>query len=198
MRSVEIEAHRGALLAFGEHFQELLDNMEPVEAPSFLTRVPRWIPKPGREARVYEVHGKLSSLTGSAAAAVEAAGVFIDYKHPGRHPWQTEPMNPIPTWPTLLTDNPMIDANLIIHCYNVALGNLATAAARAYEVEHSLAGVVGRFLLFPSRVREAAGLPRGSVRGRLAFGAGIVAQIFVAVVGGLLLALLLKWLGLGD
>jgi hypothetical protein len=198
MRSVEIEAHRQALMAFGEHFQELLNNMEPVEAPSFLTRVPRWVPKPGREARVYEVHGKLGSLTGPAAAAVEAAGVLIDYKHSGRHPWQTEPMNPIPTWPTLLTDNPMIDANLIIHCYNVALGNLATAAGRAYEVEHSLARVVGRFLSFPSRVREAAGLPRGSVRGRLAFGAGIIAQIFVAVVGGLLLALLLKWLGLGD
>jgi hypothetical protein len=107
-------------------------------------------------------------------------------------------MNPIPTWPTLLTDNPMIDANLIVHSCNVALGNLATAAARAYEVEHSLAGVVSRFLSFPSRVREAAGLPRGSARGRLAFSAGIVAQLFVAVVGGLLLALLLKWLGLGD
>jgi len=43
MRSEEIEAHRQALMAFGEHFQEL-DNMEPVEAPSFLTRVPKWIP----------------------------------------------------------------------------------------------------------------------------------------------------------
>jgi len=94
MRSVEIEAHRQALMAFGEHFQELLNNMEPVEAPSFLTRVPRWVPKAGREARVRELHGKLGSLTGPAAAAVEAAGVFIDYKHPGRHPWQTEPSEP--------------------------------------------------------------------------------------------------------
>jgi hypothetical protein len=106
-------------------------------------------------------------------------------------------MNPVTAWPTILTDGPMIDVNTILHCCNMALGRLVVDARRAHSVEHSLAGLVGRFVSFPRRVREAAGLPPGSVRGRLAFGAGVIAQIFVAVVAALLIAWLTKLLGLG-
>ena len=105
---------------------------------------------------------------------------------------------PVTAWPTILTDSPMIDVNLILHSCNVALGRLTVDSKRAHSVEHSLAGLVGRFVSFPRRVREAAGLPAESVRGRLAVGAGVIAQIFVAVVAALLIAWLSKELGLGP
>jgi hypothetical protein len=200
MRSNDIEAHRRAILEFGGTFKELLENMKPVQADSFLTSFPKWIPLPGCEARVAELNGKLSGLTGPAAEAMSIAGVFVDYKPSGT--WQTVPINPVTAWPTILTDDPMIDANLIVHSCNVALGNLATSATRARSAERSLAGFVGRFVSFPRRVREAAGLPPNSVGGQLAFGAGVLVQIFVAVVGtvvgGILLAWVIKSLGLGG
>jgi hypothetical protein len=196
MRSEDIEEHRQAIVEFGQHLQELLANMEPVAADSFLTRFPKWVPKAGSEMRVAELSGQLSSLTGPAAAAVEAAGVSVDYKPSGT--WQTVPMNPVMAWSTILTDNPMIDVNLILHSCNMALGRLAVDSKRTHSVEHSLAGLVSRFISFPSRVREAAGLPPRSVRGRLAFGAGVVAQIFIAVVAALLIAWLTRELGLGP
>jgi hypothetical protein len=148
---------------------------------------------------VYQATGakrRLSALTAPAAAALEVAGVFVEYKPSGT--WQTKPMNPVLVWPTILTDSPMIDVNLILHSCNVALGWLVVDSKRAHSVEHSLAGLVGRFVSFPSRVREAAGLPPGTVRGRLAVGAGVLAQIFVAVVAALLIAWLTKELGLGP
>jgi hypothetical protein len=196
MRSEDIEEHHQAIVEFGEQLQELLGNMEPVAADSLITRFPKWVPKAGRETRVAELSGKVSLLTGPAAGAVEAAGVFVDYKPSGT--WQTVPMNPITAWPTILTDSPMIDVDLILHSCNVALGRLVVDSRRAHSVEHSLAGLAGRFVSFPRRVREAAGLPADSFRGRLAVGTGIVAQVFVAVLAGLLLAYLTRLLGLGD
>jgi hypothetical protein len=196
MRSEDIEEQRQALLEFGERLEELLGNMEPVAVDSLLTRFPKWVPKPGYESRVAELSGKVSSLTAPAAAALETAGVFVDYKPSGT--WQTVPMNPVSAWPTIMTDSPMIDVNLIYHSCNVALGRLAIDSKRFQSVEHSLAGLVGRFVSFPRRVREAAGLPAGSVRGRLAVGAGVIAQVFIAVVAALLIAWLTKELGLGP
>jgi hypothetical protein len=200
MRTEEIEEHRQAIIGFGEHFQELLGNMESVAADSFLTRFPKWVPKPGCETRVAKLHGKVSTLTGPAARALEVAGVFVDYKPSGT--WQRVPMNPVTAWPTILTDSPMIDVNLILHSCNVALGRLAVDSKRAHSVEHSLAGLVGRFVAFPRKVREAAGLPPDGVAGRVATGVGVLAQVviglFVTVAGGLLLIVLGKWLGLGN
>jgi len=196
MRSEDIEEHRQAIMGFGQHLTELLESMKSVTADSFLTSFPKWVPLPGSETRVAEMCAKLSGLTAPAAEAVEVAGVCVDYKPPGT--WQTVPMNPISVWPTILTDSPMIEVNLIFHSCNVALGRLAVDSRHAHSVEHSLAGLVGRFVSFPRRVREAAGLPPGSIRGRLAFGAGVAAQIFVAVVAALLIAWLTKELGLGP
>jgi hypothetical protein len=195
MRSEEIERYRQAITAFGECLKELLSNMKPVQA-SFLTSYPQWVPLPGQEERVAELRARASILTGPASEAVEAVGVSVAHKPSGT--MRQYAMNPVAAWSTMLTDRPMIDAQLIFDSCNQALGRLAVEAGKARSTEGSLVGLVARFVSFPRRVREAAGLPPDKWSGRLATGLGIAAQVFVVVLGGLLLALLTKLLGLGH
>jgi hypothetical protein len=199
MRSEEVEHHRQAIVEFGQLLDELLGMCEPQEA-SALSSFPRWVPRRGRQKRASELHAKLNVLTGPAADAVAAVGVMIAYKPSGT--MQQYPMNPVAAWPTLFTDNPRISPELILSSCNQALGRLAVEGQRAQSVEHSLAGLIGRFVAFPRKVREAAGLPPDGFAGHVATGVGVLAQVviglFVTVAGGLLLVLLGKWLGLGD
>jgi hypothetical protein len=199
MRSDEAERHRQAIIVFAEHLQELLGKCKP-EQTSGLSPYPRWVPKRGCDQRANELYLTLSALTGPAADAVESVGVMIGFKPSGT--MNHYPMNPVAAWPTLFTDQPMINVEYLFGSCNQALGRLSAEAERARSVEGSLAGLIGRFVAFPRRVREAAGLPPEGLAGRVATGVGVLAQVliglFVTVAGGLLLILAGKWLGLGN
>jgi hypothetical protein len=66
----------------------------------------------------------------------------------------------------------------------------------AEEREHGLAEFFARFIRFPSRVREAAGLEPRTFGGGVVSGVVVVMQgLFVTVVGGLLVYPLAKHFG---
>jgi hypothetical protein len=165
-----------------------------------LSPYPRWVPKRTYDQRANELYLTLNALTGPAADTLKAVGVTIGFKPSGTI--NHYPMNPVAAWPTLFTDQPMINVEYLFGSCNQALGRLATEAERARSLERSLAGLIGRFVAFPRRVREAAGLPSEGLAGRVATGVGVLAQVliglFVTVAGGLLVILAGKWLRLGD
>jgi hypothetical protein len=195
MRSHELERHRQAVELFTSHLASLLETMTPMEG-RFLRSARTWVPKPECEQQAAELRMKLNQLTGPAAEALEVAHVRVDYKPRGT--MQRFPMNPVTAWTTILTDDPMLDVSILFDCCHQAVGRLQEDVRQARAREESLAGLIGRFVSFPRRVREAAGLPPGGFAGRVAEGAGVLAQVFVTVLAGLLLAFLVKLLNLGG
>jgi hypothetical protein len=114
-----------------------------------------------------------------AAAGFDAAGVGVQWKRPGT--FQTVPVNPGLVWSTLTDSLPMVTPELMQIVGAQAIGRLDSLAVEAAERERGLAGFLARFIRFPQRVREAAGLPARSVRGGVV--TGFVALLQTVVVG---------------
>jgi hypothetical protein len=107
--------------------------------------------------------------------------------------------NITPANPFLVWDQAFISQNvygllpdMVRSSTDTLIGMLEFERDRARDLERGLAGLAGRFVRFPSEVRESAGLARGSAGGKAAFGFGVFLQgVAVVVVGGIILAVIL-------
>lgn len=155
-----------------------------------------WKIRPAAEPRVNAVMSKVAHAAGRAAEAFQESGILIAYKPPGT--LQTTTVNPALVWSTLLDTYPMVTPDVMFTVGEQAAGRFESLYDEAEEREHGLAEFLARFVRFPSRVREAAGLEPRTVGGGLVSGIVAVLQgLFVAVLGGLLvypLSLYFGWL----
>ena len=92
-------------------FDDLFAELEPEQSPYSSSSFPRWAPKAGREAHAERLAARLTMLAGPAAEALALSGSYLDYKPPGT--WQTQSVNPILLWSTMLTDKAMLDPHLM-------------------------------------------------------------------------------------
>jgi hypothetical protein len=167
-------------------FVDLFAQLDPVDSLS-LSRYPRWTPKPGRQAEAERLAATVARLAGPAAEALNLSGSLFNYKPPGT--WQTQPANPALLWSTMLTDDAMLDPQLMEVACAQGLGLLENRRDEQAAREKGVVGAIAWFLTLAPRVREAAGLPRHTARGNLVTGAvALVQTILVAVVGGALAA----------
>ncbi len=122
---------------------------------------------------------------------------MVAYKPPGT--WQYSEVNPALVWATLLDEFPLVTPDVMLTVGNQATGVLEGLYEEAVERERGLPGVLARFLRFPTRVREAAGLPPKTVRGGLVSTlAGVLQALLVAALGGALVFPLARFLGWGP
>lgn len=118
----------------------------------------------------------------------------MSYKPPGT--MQYTDVNPALVWSTLLDEYPMITPDVLVTVGSQAIGVLESLRDEAAERERGLAGLFARFVRFPVRVREAAGLPPRTVSGGLLSGlVALVQAVLIAAVGGVLVFPLAQWLG---
>ncbi len=153
-------------------------------------------PIPGSEDTAARLCGEVEVLAGAAADGFTAAGIAIDWKPPGT--FSTTSVNPALVWSAALEPDPLVHVGIdaIDSCCRRAIGRLEGLLEEQEERERGFAGVLGRFLSFPTRVREAAGLPASSMRGRAAAGFAVFLQsVAVAITGGLVVALVIYLLG---
>jgi len=155
-----------------------------------------WRVRPAAETRASAVMPKVAHLAGRAAEAFQESGILIAYKPPGTH--QTTTVNPALVWSTLLDTYPMVTPDVMFTVGEQAAGRFESLYDEAEEREHGLAEFLARFVRFPSRVREAAGLEPSTVRGGLVSGiVGVLQGLLVTALGGLLvypLAIHFGWL----
>lgn len=165
----DVDAFAGALSRF-------IQVMEPHSVGFFGDSPRAWAPRPGQEAEASRLHVEVDLLTGRAARAFAAAGSYIDFKPRGT--WQTTPVSPATSWPTILSSDPWLDVDVIFTCARQAIGILEMKAEDAEEYESR-------------RVRRTAG--------RLArlTGSGLrpLARWAVRTTGALVVAGVTVWLG---
>lgn len=166
-------------------FDDLIALLQP-EQPAYSTsRFPRWIPKPGAQAEADAAASSVTRLAGPAAEAFEISGCYFEYKPPGT--FQTKTINPAAVWSTMLGDDAMLDPHLLSVVGGQALGMLENWRNEQAQRERGFVGALAWFFTLPSRVREAAGLPKRSAGGALVSGTVALAQaVFACAVGGAL------------
>lgn len=190
MRADEYQRAAKNLRDFLLAFDQLMQDLEPVSNGIMGTR---WRPKPDRESHANRLAGELTRLTGPAAEAFDACGVYMDYKPSGT--WQTRPINPALVWSTIL-DDPMLEPYQIATVGREALGLLEHRRAEQAARQRGLIGALAWFFTLAPRVREAAGLPGRSARGQAVTWIIVIVQgLIVTVVGGALIYPLARLLG---
>lgn len=162
---------------------DLLAQLQPVQLPFASSTFPQWTPKPGRDTQAGQLAARVTRLAGPAAAALALSGSHYDYKPPGT--WQTQTINPIVVWSTMLTDKAMLDPHLMSVTCGQGLGLLENWRDEQAEREKGFVGAIAWFFTLAARVREAAGLPRHTARGALVTGTVATLQgILIAGLGG--------------
>lgn len=193
MRADQYRRAADDLSAFLQAFDRLVGELQPVGYGHFLS----WQPKPGHEAQASRLTAEVASLAGAAAEAFVVSGQHIEYKPPGT--MQTQPVNPALVWSTMFDTLPMLDPPLMAVVGGQALGYLNHRHREQAARQKGLIGAPAWFFTLAPRVREAAGLPRHSGRGRFVAGLTVLLQtLFVTVVGGVLVLPLASWLGWGP
>ncbi|WP_296602233.1 hypothetical protein [Nocardioides sp.] len=194
MRAEQYARAANNLRAFLDTFNELLPELEPVGRGD-LTSFQILAPRRGHEARADALCTKLALLTGAASYALEAAGIYMDYKPPGT--WETTPINPVAVWSTMLDRTPMLNPTMLSQMCLQGVGLLEHMRDEQAEKEKGLIGAIAWFLTLGPRIRDAAGLPPRSTPGFIVTSLVVVAQgVIVAAIGGALAYPIAGWLGL--
>lgn len=185
MRATEYARAAKNLRAFIDAFNALVSQLQPTHSSITLSSFPQYTPRPGRGVQVDQLAGRVAMLAGPAAEAVDITGIHMMYKPPGT--WQREPVNPVLLWSTILTDEAMLDPQLMLVTCGQALGLLESYRDEQAEREKGVVGAIAWFFTLAPRVRDAAGLPRRSARGVLVTGLVATLQaVLVAALGGAL------------
>jgi hypothetical protein len=153
-----------------------------------------WRVRRGMESRASQVMIAVATAAGRAARAFQASGHLVSYKPPGT--WQRTDVNPALVWSTLLDDYPMVTPDLMFTVGSQAIGVLESLRDEQADRETGMAGLLARFVRFPSRVREAAGLEARTLRGGFVSGLIVTLQgLLIAAIGGALVYPIAHWLG---
>lgn len=171
--------------AFALALRRLLSVMKQTEGSYIFGDPGRWVPTPGRETEYAKLRNEVDLAAGRATPAFASTGQVILWKPRGRPDGYWQPVNPAAGWTTILSDDPMFDADTILANCDQAVGMLDAKAADAEEHEQSFEGRIAHVTEFWSRVK-----PTGRTQS-----AGFVQGVAVTVVGGALLALLLHFFG---
>jgi hypothetical protein len=164
--------HARDLRAFGDALNSLLEVLQRTEGLDFMGYPGPWVPRPGQEVEAGRRRAAVDMLTGRAAYAVQAAGVFVQWKPSGT--FQTVPLNPAAEWSTIINPDPRFDADTIFACVRQALGILDMKAEEAAEAELRPARPAAR------KVAGAAGYGLRPLARWAVAGAGTVALLVVA------------------
>ena len=139
----------------------------------------------------------VGELSGPAAKAAAQAGVNMVLQDAPIAGGRRTVINPIQAWVSAFEGTSHLTIQNVLDACDQAVGILREELTTVRNRERSPAGLVARFVRFPYEVREAAGFSEESSLGsRAAFGAGVLVQVVVTVVSGLLLAGAVQWLGL--
>lgn len=178
---------------FLEAFNEMVAELTPVQS-GFQSSFSGWRARPGRETQADALRAKTAGLSGPAALAFDAAGVWVDYKPPGT--WHRQTINPALVWSTMFDDTPMLDPALVNQVGLQALGLLEHNRDEQAARETGFIGALAWFLTLGPRVRDAAGLPKRSAPGFIVTSLVVLVQgVLVGAVGGALAIPLAKWAG---
>lgn len=181
MRASERLAQRAQVVReFQQKFDALVELMDEEAHSAVLSKM---VPKAGKEQEVRRLKREVAELSGRAAIAAEGLEQRIGVKAPGR---EAITLPVIQGWEYALDQPWLVQPDYLSECIGQAVGSLTEKAAAARARERSVAGRVAMFVGFPATVRSAVAAEHPSL-GKAGFATGIVGQIVVAVVGGLVL-----------
>lgn len=167
--------------AFSLALRQLLSVMTQTEGSYIFGDPGGWVPTAGREVECAKLRNEVNIAAGRATSALASTGQVILWKPRGRPDGYWQPVNPAGGWTTILSDDPMFDADAIFATCDQAVGMLDAKASEAEERDQSFEGRVAHVTGFWSRVK-----PTGRSQS-----AGFSQGVAVTVVGGALLALVL-------
>lgn len=172
---------------FRDRYIELVNLMERGRKPGTMT-LASLTPKNGNARAVNELLPKVARAAGGAAQVGEPRRVQIAQFG------QTMSIDPIIAWQHSLDMPDRLPPQIVIDSCEGIIGSLTAKRDHARAIERSPAGWIASFVGFPARVRTAVLVqnPDSHTLGRVAFGAGILGQIVVAVVATAVGALLVQ------
>ena len=181
MKKSEIyRRRRDAVQAYRDAYDQLVEALErvPVGITTWELRG-----RHGEEEKTRMLTEQVSLAAGAAGEVAQEYGAYMSVQKTGYSPTQT--VNPILAWRTSLDAPWLLPPDHVLSVAMSLIGRLDAKYQEAVLRERSLAGRVAAFVRFPMDVREAVGTGTGGLR-RVAVGVGILAQLFVAIVGGAL------------
>jgi hypothetical protein len=200
-RSKELLRHRDAVLRFRAAFSEMMEVLEP-RPDAHVGEFLEWVPKQGRIKRAAMLRQRVNEAAGPAAQAAATTGALCVVRPPGFLGWPARKVNAISSWTGALKLPNLPSVEGVLDYADQVAAVLTEQAEAAAVQERTLAGRLGRFLAFPYAVQDAARSQHPGFPRKVAFGAGVAAQIVVGlvvtIVGGLAVVWLAARLGLGP
>lgn len=141
-----------------------------------------------------ELRADVSRLSGLAARGSKRVGRYLVHRDPPAVGGRAHVLDPIESWFAAFERPYTITPQDVLNTVDSCSGELEQMLDEARARERTLAWKLGYVLGFPVRVREAAGFQSRLGQG-VAFASGVLVQLVVLIVGGLVVAFLVARLG---
>ncbi|MEV0153175.1 hypothetical protein AB0H57_05455 [Micromonospora sp. NPDC050686] len=167
---------------FRDAYQSVLTHMEPVQ--EYMTgSLMAFRPKKTEKAEAAQASQEASQLAGRAKRAQVRSGISRTFVVPKIG----VPIDPITGWDHSLRDVRAMPPQQVVNTCDLIVGALEEKAERADATDRTLVGKLAAMAALPARVRSIVAEDHPGL-GKVGFATGVVAQIVVTVVGGLILA----------
>ncbi|RKN48231.1 hypothetical protein [Micromonospora endolithica] len=167
---------------FRDAYQSVLSHMEPVRE-YMSNSIMAFRPKETEKAKAATASQRTSQLAGRAKRAQLQSGISRTFVVPN----VGMPIDPITAWDHSLRDVEAMPPQQVVNTCDLIIGALEEKAERADATDRTLVGKLAAMAALPARVRSIVVEDHPGL-GKVGFATGVVAQIVVTVVGGLILA----------
>jgi hypothetical protein len=181
------------------HFRTALTEFVAVLEPrphSLSEDFVEWVPKKGKAKQATVLRQRVNEAAGPAAEAAATTGVMVTINPAGYFGMPPRKVNAIGSWAGALTwpNQPAVDD--ILGYADLVASLLGERASVAEAEERTLAGRLARFLAFPYAVQDGVHSQHPRFPRKVAFGAGVAAQIAVGFLVAVVSGLIVLWLGI--
>jgi hypothetical protein len=146
------------------------------------------------DEQLQNLRADVSRLSGLAACGSKRVGRYIVHRDPPAVGGRAHVLDPIESWFAAFERPYMIRPEDVLNTVDNCAGELEQMFDDACVRERTLAWRLGHVLGFPGRVRDAAGFQSRLGQG-VEFASGVLVQLAVLIVGGLIVAFLVAPLG---
>jgi hypothetical protein len=177
--SKQFEQRAGVVRGFRDDFVSLLEVSDEVRVGVARSK---FVPKEGKEVEHGIRFRKAAASAGRAAEVAHDLGKWLVVDIPGKGRTQLQTIH---SWQYALDQPWIVDPTFYLGEVEAIIGHLEQKATDLRNKERSFVGRVAAFVGLPAAIRAAVAESHPSL-GKAGFGAGVLAQMFVTVVGGAL------------
>lgn len=146
------------------------------------------------DGQLGKARADVSRVSGLAARGSKRVGRYLVHRDPPAVGGRAHVLDPIESWFAAFEPPYTITPQDVLNTVDSCTGELEQMLDEARDRERTLAWKLGHVLGFPGRVREAAGFQSRLGQG-VAFASGVLVQLAVLILGGLVVAFLVAQLG---